>query len=369
MEKQPSKLARFATKLVSDNTFIKASFGGFAGSGKTRTATEFIIGCMKELKIEAPVLIIDNEKGSRFLIPIFEKAGIECHVKETVHLADIQQAFQLVTEGEVGFLFIDSLTKVWYQFIRDYKNVNNKKMMTLQDWGKILPAWQESFSDRFVAMSGNCVFTGRGGNTYDVEENEETHKKEFVKSGVKMKMAGETPFEPDLNVWMDQVQRLNKDGELEVWREAQILKDRSGIIDGKIFHNPTYKNFAPVVQFIMGTPKGEVAKETFTDNLAPAEDFEHMARRDRREIENEKIKAQFDKAGFGTSKEDKQLKIQILEKIFNSTSQTEIEKMPTEQLTKCRENLEIMFSNWFELPDYEQKSRFVKDFQINFLNE
>jgi hypothetical protein len=35
------KLSQFASNLVSRNHFIKASFGGFQGSGKTRTATEF----------------------------------------------------------------------------------------------------------------------------------------------------------------------------------------------------------------------------------------------------------------------------------------------------------------------------------------
>lgn len=369
MEKQPSKLERFASELVSDNVFIKASFGGFAGSGKTRTATEFIIGCVKELKIDAPVLIIDNEKGSRFLIPIFQKAGIKVLVKETTRLADIQQAFTLVNEGEIGFLFIDSLTKVWYQFIADYKQANNKKMMTLQDWGKIMPAWQEQFSDKFVALTGNCVFTGRGGNTYEMEENPETHKKEFVKSGVKMKMAGETPFEPDMNIWMDQVQDLDKDGNLIVWREAQVLKDRSGLIDGKIFKNPTFKHFEPVVKFIMGTPKGVIQKESYTTNLAPVDDFDSIKRRNARDIENEKIKAEFDKVGLGTSKEDRQLKIAILQKIFGTVSQTEIENMDINVLTKCRENLEIMFSNWFDLPDYEQKMQFVKSFELNFLNE
>jgi len=40
----------------------------------------------------------------------------------------------------------------------------------------------------------------------------EQGKKEFSKSGVKMKLAGETPFEPDLNVWMELQQEI-KDGE------------------------------------------------------------------------------------------------------------------------------------------------------------
>ena len=80
-------LQNFAGSLVAKNTFIKASFGGFQGSGKTRTATDFIIGAYKDMKCSKPILCLDNEKGSRFLIPIFKKAGIEALVKDTVSLS------------------------------------------------------------------------------------------------------------------------------------------------------------------------------------------------------------------------------------------------------------------------------------------
>ena len=71
-----STLQTFATKLVAKNHFIKASFGGFAGSGKTRTMALFVAGSYKQMECKKPVLIIDNEKGSRFLIPFFQQQGI-----------------------------------------------------------------------------------------------------------------------------------------------------------------------------------------------------------------------------------------------------------------------------------------------------
>ncbi len=36
------------------------------------------------------------------------------------------------------------------------------------------------------------------------------HKGQFVKSGIKMKIAGETPYETDLNVWMQLEKDLDK---------------------------------------------------------------------------------------------------------------------------------------------------------------
>ncbi len=339
-EKAKSKLDMFASKLVAKNNFIKASFGGFAGSGKTFTATQFIIGAYKDYKCAKPILLIDNEKGSRFLIPIFRAAGIETYVKDTTELADVIEAMKLLKEGEIDFLFIDTLTKVWYKYIRDYREKNgNIKFMTLQDWGKILPSWQEAFSDVFVGAEGNIVFTGRGGFQYEKEEDTKdesgriTKKGSFVKSGVKMKLAGETPFEPDINVWMELQQEISSTGELKVYREAQVMKDRSGVIDGKTIINPTYKDFESVVRFLMAQPTGEVKGTTNSENLAPSENHEWYKEKELREIKTAEIKGMFEMYGFGTSKEDKQLKAVIVNKVFGTTATEAIEKMKSEELT------------------------------------
>ena len=163
------KLSDFASELVAKNQFVKVSIGGFAGSGKTKTGADFVSGSYKDLKCTKPVLIVDNEKGSRFLIPFFKQQGVEVLVKETSRLADVLQAMEYLKAGEIDYLFVDSLSKVWYQYVRDYKAKNRVTFMSLQDWGKILPAWQEEFSDRFVELAGNFLFTGRGGFQYEKE--------------------------------------------------------------------------------------------------------------------------------------------------------------------------------------------------------
>jgi len=358
------ELKNFASKIAAENSFIKASFGGFAGSGKTRTGAELIIGFYKKTGLKAPLLIIDNEKGSRFLVPLFEAAGIETYVKETVSLPDVLTAFKMLQSGEIGFLFIDSLTKVWYQYVRDYRTANRRTFMTLQDWGKILPAWQEQFADVFVNTVGNVVFTGRGGYTYDMEENEETKKKEFVKSGVKMKMAGETPFEPDLNIWMEINQEM-VDGKPKLSRIGLIMKDRSGLIDGKEFVNPTFKDFEPVIDYLLNVKKGAMAKTSDNTNIAPSENYESQNRKDRKEIELEKITNAMIKSGLGTSADDKKLKIAILEKFFGSNSWAEIEKMAVEKLSVGREKIEEMFASWALLTDFQSRMDFVTKFQLN----
>lgn len=288
-------LSDFATDMVAGNKFIKAAFGGFAGAGKSKTSSDFVIGAYRDLGYTKPVLVIDNEKGSRFLIPAFRAAGIKVMLKDTTSLADVLTALDILRSGETEFLFIDSLTKVYYRYVREYLEKNRKTFMELSDWGKILPKWQETFADQFVAAHGSIVFTGRGGFSYEKEDDvkdEQTgkvKKGQFVKSGVKMKLAGETPFEPDLNVWMEQEQEIDSDG-LKVWREAQVMKDRSGLIDGKVFKNPTYADFAPFVRYLVDVPSGVVAGESSGRNLAPGENYDSYDRRTQSNIALDEIK-------------------------------------------------------------------------------
>ncbi len=327
------RLEDFASDLAASNKFVKAGFGGFAGAGKSKTASEFVIGAYKDLGYKKPVLIIDNEKGSRFLIPAFKAAGVPAYVKDTTSLADVLTAFKLLKQGETEFLLIDSLTKVWYRYVREYLENNNRKFMELQDWGKLLPKWQETFSDVFVAAEGSIVFTGRGGFSYEKEEDitdERTgkvKKGQFVKSGVKMKLAGETPFEPDLNIWMEQHQQI-EDGKLRVWREAQVMKDRSGLIDGQVFEQPTYEQFRPFVRYLVDVPTGAVAGESCSQNLAPSENYEGMDRARQKQVALDEISQEMIKlCGHGMDAATKSAKFNLLFEIAETRSWAKLESM------------------------------------------
>ncbi len=368
--KPKSGLEMFASEIVAKNKFIKASFGGFAGSGKSRTASEFVAGAYKQLECTKPIMIIDNEKGSRFLIPFFKKElpGVQVLLKDTTSLADVLQAMEFLNRGEIDFLFIDSLSKVWYNYVQQYKDKNRTTFMQLLDWGKILPAWQSEFSDKFVNINGSIVFTGRGGYTYDKEDDtineagQITKKGAMVKSGVKMKMAGETPFEPDVNIWMEQDQEISGTGELTVWREAHVMKDRSGVIDGRVFKNPAYTDFKPIMDFICDLQTGEVNGISDDRNMAPSENWEAKDRRDQREIYLEEIEAVFNALSLGTSVEAKKFKVNILERVFGETSWKAIEKMPIEKLEAGTLTIKNFKTKYLEaLPESYDKGMAILD--------
>lgn len=334
------KLSDFAGELVAENHFIKASFGGFQGSGKSRTASEFIVGVYKQLELTKPILIIDNERGSRFLQKFFHDHGIKTLVKNTVTLGDVLESFKFLESNEVDFVFVDSLTKVWYKYVRDYRANHKNRPMTLNDWGRVIPEWQERFSDRFVDVKGNIVFTGRGGFEYDLEEIEENGKtrKQFVRSGVKMKMQGETAFETDLNVWMESHEKVEGNIVTEQWRTAMVMKDRSATIDGKTFKNPTYKDFKPVIDFLVDVPVGDVKGSSNNENMAPSDAYDDN--RAKREQALESINNSFSQLGLTNRKDDeKKLLIDLWEMLFLTNSRTKVESFKTSILLLCSDAL------------------------------
>jgi len=128
---------------------------------------------------------------------------------------------------------------------------------------------------------------------------------------------------------------------------AYILKDRSDTINGKVFTSPKYSNFKPVINFIKGLPTGDVAGESDLDNFAPGDDFSYLREKTKRQIQVELIEGEFDLNGLGDarSKADKALKVAIIQKIFGTTSKTEIEKMDSKILEVTRKDLIALFAN------------------------
>jgi hypothetical protein len=154
---------------------------------------------------------------------------------------------------------------------------------------------------------------------------------------------------------------MSEDNKPIIWREALIMKDRSGLIDGKTFKNPTFKEFEPVVSFLINSEKGIVSKATDTTNLAPKEDYDE--KRKQKEIYLDKIISEFEKRQLGTSKEDKQLKVVMLEKCFSSVSWEDIKTFKLERLMEgYNKVLEIL--NLYDTTETD-KLKAIKEHQFS----
>lgn len=314
----------FFTEVSNNKPYFKAAFEGFAGSGKTFTAAQLVIGLHKKIKSTKPIVMVDTEKASKFLKPLFDEANIKLLVKESKSLTDLREAMKKCREGYSDIIIIDSLTHIYENFLEAYKVKTGHQRLQFQDWGIIKPTWKTEFSDPLVNDPYNLVFCGRAGYEYSNEIDAETGKREIYKSGVKMKVEGETAYEPDMLVLMERFEEmLGK--EKKVWREATIVKDRSNLIDGKTFVNPTYSDFAPVIDAMLANASNEPTKPMGDDTQIIKTEEDKRAYLKKKDIILEKIGNEMTKYAPGQSAEVKQKRIELSEKVFLTNSWTEIE--------------------------------------------
>jgi hypothetical protein len=340
-------------KLENNRPFLKMAFEGFAGDGKTFTATQVAIGVHKLIKSDKPIALFDTEKAFKALKPSFDAAEIEAIVDdEQRSLAALNQAIKWCEDGGADILIIDSITHVWEEFMQAYLNrpdKNGKPMqrnrLEFQDWGVVKPKWKAEFSNPFVMAKCHIIFTGRAGYEYTDEKNAETGKREIFKSGIKMKAETETAFEPDLLVLMQKQSDLISENKT-VWREAMVVKDRTNQIDGKTFRNPTFDSFYPAIKILLDGTLRQTYGVNIPDTFVEFESkFNEVLKE--REILVAEIEGCFELMGLGTGSADKQVKAWTLNQVYGLNS---TEMLAKKNNSTIRDGLKVIkdFSNKYK---------------------
>ena len=323
----------FFSDLANSKPYLKIGLEGFAGSGKTFTMAQIAAGLHKRIQSQKPIVIFDTEEAAKFLRRFFDGHGIKVLHKRSRSRADLIETMRRCRDGASDILMIDSISHVWENFLAAYAEKLHRKggRFQFQDWGVIKPTWKQEFSDPFVRDPYHCLFTGRAGFEYETEVDDEG-KKELFKTGIKMKVEGETAYEPDILVLMSRREDVVGTGEKSVWREAMIIKDRSTLIDGKTMRNPSFDDFLPSIDYILENPEVSAAVEASATTLFEATADDQKAYAIRRDILIEKIEAEMVSAWPGSSADAKRSKVDALEDAFGTKSWTEVTKMRVEQL-------------------------------------
>jgi hypothetical protein len=331
-------------KATNTMAFAKVGILGFAGSGKTRTATEIAVGLHKAIKSTKPIGFIDTETGSDFVLPIFQKHGIEMLVSKTRAFKDLAEGIKEAPNIS-DILIIDSVSHFWVDIVESYRKKKNVNRLSFQDWGIIKPMWGNDFSTPFVTSSIHIIVAGRAGFEYDYFEGEDG-KMELYKTGTKMKAETEFGFEPSLLIEMERIKNPEANesyreaktrdakmkaakqmmAEREFVRMATVLKDRSDIMDGKVFYNPSYADFAPHWESInIGGEHKPLEAGDSTELFDKEGRPDWVIAKKRATIALEELKAELDKVYPSSSAKEKQARIKIMEKVFGTASATKIE--------------------------------------------
>lgn len=331
--------------------YAKVGLYGTAGAGKTRTAAEVAIGLHKAIKSTKPIVAFDTEPAFSFVLPLFEKAGIELLIAdESRALADLMK-FMDEAEKVADIAIIDSITHVWRDAQESYlkrmnaqrKQYNRKPLAALefQHWRPIKQAWGE-FTDRFLSSKMHVIVCGRAGNVYEYQDKDDgSGKKELITTGTRMATEKELGYEPSLLIEMIS---HREDGKMT--NIALIQKDRADTLNGKEIPFPNYKKLEPHFKAlnIGGEHFDSMERRDSTEMFPDADESGWDKEQRLRTIYSEEIAELLKKHHPSQSVEDKQKRADLLESVFATRSWTKVESTHSDVLktglAALREKLE-----------------------------
>lgn len=334
-------------KATNKMSYGKVGLYGTAGSGKTRTAAEIAIGIVQYSKNPKPVGMFDTEPAASFIIPLFERAGIEFLVYDESRAFSDLMAFTQEAQQTCSVVIVDSITHVWRDLQESYlarmndfrKRDNKRPLMSLefQHWGPIKGQWAE-FTDLFLSSKMHMIVCGRAGNVYEYQEkNDGSGKKELITTGTKMATEKELGYEPSLLIEME-IQR--EDG--AIVNTAVVQKDRADRINGKEFRFPTFESFKPHFEALhiggehFNSLNQRDSREMFTEG---GED-NFGAEMRRKDVALDEIKEEILRHhGHGMDAATKAAKAETLEKVAGTRSWAKLESMRLPDVQTARNAL------------------------------
>lgn len=250
---------------------LKLGVYGLAGSGKTFTSLLIAEGLAK--LAGKRVAFVDTERGTDFYAqavndrPLHPEA-FDFDALYTRSITEIADSIKGLPVDTYGVVVIDSITHVWEAAKAAYSGKTTRAgTLPFHAWSAIKKPYKDLMA--FLLSSPlHVIFCGRQGNVF--EENEETG--EMKKVGEKMKAEGETAYEPHILIQMFSERR--KDGSTVVSAFAE--KDRTGVLSGKTFNNPTFETLIKPLIPLLGSIQAQIE----TEDATAGRDAEKIAERD-----------------------------------------------------------------------------------------
>lgn len=329
-------------KAEMTSAYLKMGIYGEAGSGKTFTASQIAKGlslliASKNGGKKPPVMFLDTETGATWVRPIFEKDGIEFFSHGTRSFEDLKAAV-LEAQAAGAILIVDSMTHFWEEIRLSYtaakreRTGNEHAKLELPDWNEIKPAWGK-FTSSYLNSRAHIILCGRAGSIYEFQEKEGSNRKEMISVGTRMAAEKGMGYEPSILVEMVQKQAVGRNKKKTILRTATVLKDRSDVLDGLQFDDPTFANFLPHIERLnLGGEHAGFDDSRNSEGLFAGEREGRDTSSIRREIEIEDIKELLLKHIPGLTAADKTRKGELVRKHFGG-NWVELEKlMPLAQL-------------------------------------
>jgi len=359
-------MSKLLETLDTGQGYLKGGMLGFQGSGKTMTAILLAIYTRKLFKLDGPIALVDTENATAYVAPIVhELTGKKLIGKRTRNFDELVALGRECQEAGVSVMVGDSMTHFWRSLCDSYLAGMNKSRETFykekgwkfkpkaslefQDWGPVKKRWSE-WTDLYLNSAMHIIICGRAGYEYDFSTDEESGKKELVKTGIKMKTEGEFGFEPSLLVEMavDQIPDAKNPGKFQQVRTATVLKDRFAVIDGSVFTfqgnkkngkpdragdlNAVGKAFHAHLALLQAGSHSSVSTEVVPMQVDELGGDDFARERKTRQILCEEAQGLIVSVYPGQSAAEKKQKTDLIEQCFGTRSWTAVESMDSAKL-------------------------------------
>jgi hypothetical protein len=282
-------------KAKAEQAALKMGIYGPPGSGKTFTSLLLAEGLAAASKKR--IAYVDTEHGTDFYCKTVPTRAVhpEAFDFDAIYsrsMTEIQAAIKELNAEEYGVIVLDSVTHLWEAARAAYQGrTTSAGTIPMQAWGKIKKPYKDMIA--FLLSSPmHVIMCGRQGTEYATDEETE----ELKAVGVKMKAEGETPYEPHILIRMESL-KPRKTSEIATII-AYAEKDRTGVLSGKSFANPTFDSLCKPLMGLLGDTQAQVQ----TEDAAASMDADAIAIADKaRETDSAALLLQFSsKLGLAT---------------------------------------------------------------------
>src|SRR5262245_10224674 len=227
---------------------LKIAIYGSAGAGKTFTALLLAEGLARHTGKR--VALVDTEQGSAFYgqeVPqrSVHPTAFDFDVLHSRSITEVLSAVRSLDSARYGVLVVDSITHLWDACKAAYAGRTNRNgAIPFQAWTAIKKPYRE-LMHFLLSTPMHVLICGRQG----VEYGEDEATGELKSVGYKMRAEGETPYEPDLLLRLEQHRAKRKQAAVPT---AFVEKDRTGLLAGKAIEWPQYDNVAKPLLPLLG---------------------------------------------------------------------------------------------------------------------
>lgn len=261
-------------KAQAEQAALKMGIYGPPGAGKTFTSLLMAEGLAKASGTR--VAYVDTEHGTDFYCKAVPSRSVHPEAFDfdaiyTRSLTDVLAAIKALDPKEHGVVVLDSITHLWEAAIAAYAGPKQRGGgIPMHAWGNIKKPYKALMA---VLLSSpmHVLICGRQGVQYEM--NAATEETEAV--GFKMKAEGETAYEPHILIRMESI-RPKKTHEIATI-VAYAEKDRTGILSGRSFTNPTFATLCAPLMGLLGGTQAVIE----TDEETAQKDSESLERAER----------------------------------------------------------------------------------------